>query len=112
MQDPNVLFDIGQLMLLGNLDITQGLALDDILGIAIRQLGCGPKKELESARFLTIVPDATHLIIVRPNHFLITRASSVMVNVTEKASLSSPGTRLQSSSLKVGGSMGTARWTR
>lgn len=51
-------------------------------------------------------------IIVLPNHFLIIFPSVSIVNMTENARRSWPGRRLHSCSLKAGGSMGTARWTR
>lgn len=54
----------------------------------------------------------TNLMIVFPNHLPVIMPSTVMVNTAEKASRSACCVKLQSSSERVGGSIGTARCTR
>jgi hypothetical protein len=49
---------------------------------------------------------------VLPNQVEITWPSGVSVKMTENVSLSAPALSEHSSSDKVGGSIGTARWTR
>jgi len=103
------------LMLTLDLAVGKRATLDDLLGVTVGELDGRAVRVHEGSQLFIrwrMRRRQTHLMMDLPNQVETTLPSAVMVKTTLKVSLSWPGVRLQSVSLRTCGSIGTARWTR
>lgn len=97
----DVSFDVVAVLSFPDFRVGNGSAVDNCLGIAVRKLDGRAAEKEPSAPSPNPPRTKTHLMMVFPNQVETIRPSAVMVKTTLKVSLSWPGLRLQSSSLRV-----------
>ena len=81
----DVVSNIRRIVLGNDWNVAKGLALDDLLGIGVRQFGRRPSAIRLSARRVRTSHGNVYLMMVLPNHFFTTVASLVIVKTTVNA---------------------------